>query len=140
MPTLEEAPFIDWFDPAVVANPEPLLAEMRGRTAVARMPLGATVIRREEVRQLLSDPRLISSNPALVRIQGVNEGPLYDMVTASVIAIDGSDHTRLRRLVSRSFTPSASHEPARTASNGAVDSPTSPASASTASSTSRKYW
>ena len=114
MPTLEEAPFIDWFDPEVLADPEPLLAEMRSRTAVARMPLGVTVIRREEVRQLLSDPRLISSIPALVAIQGVNEGPVHDMVGASVIAIDGPDHTRLRRLVSRSFTPSAAarHRPA----------------------------
>ena len=114
MPTLEEAPFVDWFDPEVIADPEPLLSDLRSRTAVARMPLGASVIRREEVRQLLSDPRLISSIPALVRIQGVSEGPLYDMVAASVIAIDGPDHTRLRRLVSRSFTPTAAarHRPA----------------------------
>jgi cytochrome P450 len=36
------------------------------------------------------------------------------MVAASVIAIDGPDHTRLRRLVSRSFTPTAAarHRPA----------------------------
>jgi cytochrome P450 len=114
VPTLEEAPFIDWFDPEVVADPEPLLVDLRARTAVARMPLGATVIRREEVRQLLSDPRLVSSIPALVRIQGVDTGPLHDMVAASVIAIDGADHTRLRRLVSRSFTPTAAarHRPA----------------------------
>jgi hypothetical protein len=78
------------------------------------MPLGVSIIRREEVRQLLSDPRLISSIPALVAIQGVNEGPVHDMVGASVIAIDGPDHTRLRRLVSRSFTPTAAarHRPA----------------------------
>jgi cytochrome P450 len=114
MPTLEEAPFVDWFDPEVVADPEPRLIELRKQSAVARMPLGATVIRREEVRQLLSDPRLISSIPALVRIQGVSDGPLYDMVAASVIAIDGPDHLRLRRLVSRSFTPTAAarHRPA----------------------------
>ncbi len=70
MPTLEEAPFVDWFDPDVVADPEPLLIELRKQSAVARMPLGATVIRREEVRQLLSDPRLISSIPALVADPG----------------------------------------------------------------------
>jgi cytochrome P450 len=36
------------------------------------------------------------------------------MVSSSVISIDGVDHTRLRRLVSRSFTPSAAarHRPA----------------------------
>jgi cytochrome P450 len=105
--TLDEAPFVDWFDPDIAANPDPVLVDLRSRTAVARMPLGASVIRREEVRQLLADPRLVSSIPHLVRIQGVAEGPLNDMVSSSVIAIDGADHTRLRRLVSRSFTPSA---------------------------------
>ena len=114
MPTLEEAPFVDFFDPEVAANPEPVMVALRRRTAVVRMPLGASVIRREAVRQLLADPRLISSIPALVRIQGVDNGPLLDMVSASVIAIDGADHTRLRRLVSRSFTPTATarHRPA----------------------------
>jgi cytochrome P450 len=114
VPTLQEAPFVDWFDPEIAANPDPVLVGLRARTAVARMPLGASVIRREEVRQLLADPRLVSSIPHLVRIQGVAEGRLHDMVTSSVIAIDGADHTRLRRLVSRSFTPSAAgrHRPA----------------------------
>jgi cytochrome P450 len=114
VPTLDEAPFVDFLDPEVVADPEPLMAELRRQTAVARMPLGASVIRREAVRQLLADPRLVSSIPLLVRIQGVGDGPLMDMVSSSVIAIDGADHTRLRRLVSRSFTPTAAarHRPA----------------------------
>jgi cytochrome P450 len=89
------------------------MVDLRGRTAVVRMPLGASVIRRDPVRQLLADPRLVSSIPALVRIQGVDDGPLHDMVASSVIAVDGPDHTRLRRLVSRSFTPTAAgrHRP-----------------------------
>jgi cytochrome P450 len=112
--TLAEAPFVDFFDPDVVADPEPVMVDLRRRSSVVRNPLGASVIRREVVRQLLSDPRLISSIPALVRIQGVDTGQLADMVSSSVIAIDGADHTRLRRLVSRSFTPSAAarHRPA----------------------------
>jgi cytochrome P450 len=113
MKRLDEAPLVDWFDPDVAADPEPLMLELRRSTAVVRIPIGASVIRREWVRQLLSDPRLISSIPALVQIQGVADGPLYDMVAASVIAVDGTDHTRLRRLVSRSFTPTAAarHRP-----------------------------
>jgi cytochrome P450 len=112
--SLAEAPFIDFFDAEVVADPEPIMVDLRRRSSVVRNPLGASVIRREVVRQLLSDPRLISSIPALVRIQGVDTGQLADMVSSSVIAIDGADHTRLRRLVSRSFTPSAAarHRPA----------------------------
>lgn len=114
MATLEDAPYIDFFDPAIAADPDPFYADLRARTAVARTPLGVAVVRRDEVRALLADPRLISSIPHLVRIQGVGEGRLHDMVSSSVIAIDGTDHTRLRRLVSRSFTPTAAarHRPA----------------------------
>jgi cytochrome P450 len=113
MPPLADAPFLDWFDSEFEADPEPRYAELRARTAVARTPLGAVVIRREEVRGLLADPRLVSSIPHLVRLQGVSEGWVFDMISSSVISTEGADHTRLRRLVSRSFTPSAAarHRP-----------------------------
>lgn len=45
--------------------------------------------------------------PHLVRFQGVADGPLHDMLAATVLAMDRADHTRLRRLVSRSFSPRA---------------------------------
>jgi cytochrome P450 len=114
MRALKDAPFLDLFDPALQADPEPIYADLRAQTAMARTPLGVTVLRRDEVRSLLGDPRLVSSIPHLVRAQGVTAGRLHDMVSSSVISIDGVDHTRLRRLVSRSFTPSAAarHRPA----------------------------
>jgi len=44
-------------------------ADLRAQTAVTPS-VGASVIRREEVRKLLGDPRLVSSIPHLVRAQG----------------------------------------------------------------------
>jgi hypothetical protein len=38
---LDEARFFDWFDPVVQADPEPIVNELRERTAVVRTPLGA---------------------------------------------------------------------------------------------------
>lgn len=107
MRPLEQAPYIDFFDPDFEARSPARYAELRATTAVARTPLGASVIRHEAVKELLGDRRLVSSIPHLVRMQGVSEGPLYDMLAASVISTDGEDHTRLRRLVSKSFTPRA---------------------------------
>jgi cytochrome P450 len=96
------------------AEAEKLLTDLRAVSSVVRNPLGATIIRREAVHKLLSDPRLVSSIPHLLRLQGVSEGRLADMMSSSVIAVDGDDHTRLRRLVSRAFTPRAAslHRPA----------------------------
>jgi cytochrome P450 len=122
--TLDEAPFLDWFDPEVQADPEPVWADLRARSAVARTPLGATVLRRQDVHRLLADPRLVSAIPFLVRLQGVGDGWLQQMLGASVIALDGPDHTRLRRLVARSFTPRAAdqHRPVmRGITNDLVD-------------------
>jgi cytochrome P450 len=104
---LAEAPFFDWFDPAVQADPEPIVNELRARTAVVRTPLGTSVLRRREVQAMLADPRLVTAVPHLVRVQSGGDGPLAGMLGDTVIAMDGPDHTRLRRLVARSFTPRA---------------------------------
>ena len=102
---LDEAPFLDIFDPAFIANPAPVMDDLRRRTAVARTAIGAIVIRHETVVALLADPRLRSSLLDFVRLQGLVDGPIYDGVATSILAVDGPDHTRLRKLVSRAFTP-----------------------------------
>lgn len=104
---LDGAPFFDWFDPVVQADPEPILNELRARTGVVRTPLGASVLRRREVQALLADPRLVTAMAHLVRLQSGGDGPLAGMLGDTVLAMDGPDHTRLRRLVARSFTPRA---------------------------------
>lgn len=109
MRDLSEAPFLDLFDPELDADPEPVFAALREQTAVARTPLGASVLHRDEIHSLLGDHRLISSIPHLIRLQGAGDGPIGTLLESSVIAVDGADHTRLRRLVSRSFTPSAAN-------------------------------
>ncbi|MGH9231353.1 MAG: cytochrome P450, partial [Acidimicrobiales bacterium] len=104
---LDDAPFFNSFDPAVQADPEPIVDELRARTAVVRTPLGASVLRRGEVQHLLADPRLVTAVAHLVRVQSGGDGPLAGMLGDTMIAMDGPDHTRLRRLVARSFTPRA---------------------------------
>ena len=103
MRSLESAPFVNPFDPEVQADPSPVFDELRVRTAVVRTPLGASVLRREEAHALLSDARLVSAVPMLVAAQTGGEQP--EMLSETVIAMDGEDHKRLRRLVARSFTP-----------------------------------
>jgi cytochrome P450 len=105
MKELQDAPFLDIFDPGFQADPEPVIAALQAEAPLVRTALGCMVIRREHVHRLLSDPRLISSLEAFVRIQGIDAGPIYDMVTSSILAVDGADHARIRRIVSRAFTP-----------------------------------
>jgi cytochrome P450 len=106
---LAEAPFVDPFDPEVQANADAVYADLRRRTAIVRTPLGASVLRREPMQRLLIDRRLVSAIPPLVRMQGIAEGPIHDLVAASVIAKDGEDHQRLRKLVQPAFSPRAAN-------------------------------
>jgi cytochrome P450 len=107
MRTLDEAPFLDLFDKEFRADPAPTIDRLREHGWLVRTPIGCLVISRDQVHALLSDPRLRSSLLQLVRLQGVSEGPLHDTVASAILALDGADHARLRRLVSRSFTPRA---------------------------------
>jgi cytochrome P450 len=104
---IEDAPYLDMFSPEFQADPPSIIDRLRGQSWVVRTPIGGLVIGRDQVQALLADRRLRSSIPAIVRMQGVTEGPLYDALSTSILALDGDDHTRLRKLVSRAFTPRA---------------------------------
>lgn len=113
MKALSEAPYLDLFDAGFQADPDDVIRGLRRQSTVLRTPLGATVISRSGVLELLRNRTLRSSLIDLVKLQGVHEGPLYDMAASSLLAKEGEDHTRIRRLVSRSFTPRAAdaHRP-----------------------------
>jgi cytochrome P450 len=105
--SLEEAPFLNLFDPAFLADPTAAVSALRRQSPVIRTPIGALIVDRARVHELLRDRSLHSSLLHLVRLQGVDAGPVYEMAASSLLAQEGEDHTRIRRLVARSFTPRA---------------------------------
>ena len=105
MKSLDEAPYLDFLDPAFIADPAPAIERLRGEACLARTPIGVLVIEHAKVQALLADPRLRSSLLDFVRVQGLNDGPIFEAISKSLLAVDGDDHTRLRKLVSRAFTP-----------------------------------
>jgi cytochrome P450 len=105
--TLDDAPFLNMFSEEFRADPGPVIEALRKESWLVRTPIGALAIGRRQVQALLADRRLRSSIPDIVRLQGVTEGPLYDRLVSSVIALEGEDHVRVRKLVSRAFTPRA---------------------------------
>ena len=107
MKSIDDAPFLDIFSPQFLSDPGPVMDDLRAQSCLARTAIGVLVIRHPTVLGLLADPRLRSSLADFMRIQGMTEGPIYDAVSTSILAIDGPDHTRLRKLVSRAFTPRA---------------------------------
>ena len=45
--------------------------------------------------------------PWVSTTRGVTSGPLWERATASILAIDGDAHSRVRRLVAKAFSPRA---------------------------------
>lgn len=115
---LAEAPYVDPLGEEARTDPETVFRELRERTGVARTPLGASIVHRDLVQEALLDPRFTSAVTLLARIQGLedDDGAFADLLSSSVIAMDGPDQARLRRLVARSFTPPAAdrHRPVMT--------------------------
>jgi cytochrome P450 len=59
------------------------------------------------VRQALLDPKLNGVGVAHFDAMGIPDGPLRQWYAGIMFALDGAPHHRLRRLVSRAFTPRA---------------------------------
>jgi cytochrome P450 len=105
MTSLDAAPYLDFFAPEFVADPARGIEAIRRQACLARTPIGVLVVEHAKVLALLGDPRLHSSLLDFLRVQGLVEGPIFEAVSNSLLAVDGADHTRLRKLVSRAFTP-----------------------------------
>lgn len=105
-----DAPF-NPFDPSFQADPYPVYARLRETFPVYVAPIGFTVLfRHDDVLNFLRDPALSveerhqKPTPVTELIQSL-VGERADIGNKSMLNRDAPDHTRLRRLVSKAFTP-----------------------------------
>ncbi len=93
--------------PEFRANPYPGYAEMRRNTPVVQVePAGFWAISRyADVASVIKNPQLFSSEGFKAAWQPAWVG--YNPLANSMLALDGTNHTRLRTLVSRAFNSSA---------------------------------
>src|SRR5689334_11349558 len=80
------------------------------RKALEQRPIamgahGPEILSYAMVRETLRDPRFQVPRGLGLETQGITSGPLWQRATTSLLAMNGDDHTRLRRLVSKAFTP-----------------------------------
>jgi cytochrome P450 len=59
------------------------------------------------VHTALRDPRFRVPQGMFLAAQGITSGPLWDRIAVNILSLDGEAHHRLRRLVSKAFTPKA---------------------------------
>jgi cytochrome P450 len=108
-PTIFEAdlPTVSYEDAPTPQAAHQALNQARQQSAIAMGAHGPEILSYELAHTALRDHRL-SPPPGLgLEAQGITSGPLWDRVSASLLSVNGEDHTRMRRLLSKAFTPRA---------------------------------
>jgi len=91
-------------DPEFVADPYPTYHRLRANDPVHRSPLGFWILTRyEDVVSVLRDPRL--GKEGIEALVAARYGAPAPAVGLSMLVRDPPDHTRLRSLVNKAFTP-----------------------------------
>ncbi len=98
---------LDVTDPRWPEDAYGMLAALREQHWLARTPHGLTVLTHADHRVFIADRRCRTPGIDMLEAQGVTSGVLHDFFRGLLVSLDGEEHQRLRRLVSRSFTPRA---------------------------------
>ena len=85
-----------------------LIDAARERHWLARTPMGLALLRYEDSVAVLRDRRFHSAMSMIPQSQGVSDSFL-ERRRPSILATEGAEHARLRRLVTPAFTPAAAN-------------------------------
>jgi cytochrome P450 len=83
------------------------IAEARSLGPIAMGAHGPELLRYELARTALRDHRMCVPQGLGLEAQGITSGALWDRAASTLLSVNGEDHSRLRRLVSKAFTPRA---------------------------------
>jgi cytochrome P450 len=84
-----------------------IISRARQKGPIAIGPYGPELLTYDLVRAALRDPRFRVPQGMFLAAQGITSGPLWDRLAANILSLNGDEHHRLRRLVSKAFTPKA---------------------------------
>jgi cytochrome P450 len=84
-------------------DPHQLLRELRAQTPIARTPLGIVIALRHRHLDLITSDATRQLEAETKIMQGITEGPIYDLTMAGMLFSNGETHRRRRTPVSRTF-------------------------------------
>ncbi|MFC4034840.1 cytochrome P450 [Streptomyces polygonati] len=94
----------DPFDPTFHSNPYPVYEQLRAKGSVIPTAAGVAVLGYQEVNEVLRNPKLGRGDGAGVQDTMI---PTSEGLRPAVMFMDPPDHTRIRALVTKAFTPRA---------------------------------
>jgi cytochrome P450 len=84
-----------------------IISQARAQSPIAIGPYGPELLTYDLVHTALRDPRFRVPEGMFLAAQGITSGPLWDRIATNILSLDGAQHNRLRRLVSKAFAPKA---------------------------------
>src|ERR1700761_5666489 len=78
-----------------------IIADARKQAPIAIGPHGPEVLSYELARTVLRDSRFVTARGLGLDLQGITSGPVWDRAITNILGLDGEQHHRLRRLVSK---------------------------------------
>ena len=97
-------PVIDYLD-AQPDEAHEIIGQAHRQAQIAMGPHAPEILDYDLVRTVLRDARFRVPQGMFLVAQGITSGPVWDRVSKLMISLDGAEHTRQRRLVSKAFTP-----------------------------------
>jgi cytochrome P450 len=74
---------------------------------IARNPFGFSILHYDDVVAMLRDKRWHSATSRIMELGGVTDPKYLERRRTSILSAEGEEHTRLRRLVGKAFSPRA---------------------------------
>ena len=74
---------------------------------IARNPFGYTILHYDDVVAVLRDKRWHSATSRIMEMSGITDPAYLERRRTSILSAEGEEHTRLRRLVGKAFSPRA---------------------------------
>lgn len=126
LPNVFEAglPTVDYDLTATPAEALGIFRAAQSQAPIAIGPVGPEILSYNLARDMLRDTRFGIPPGIILAAQGVTSGPLFDKVTSGLMDLDVDAHQRLRKLVSKAFTPRATfrlHDTIHDVVNGLID-------------------
>ena len=111
----------DLLDPTVLRNPHPTLVHMRKHAPIYRLhhremgSISWVLTRYNDAIDILKDERFTKNMLRRPSTQAANPNDMMAMAASTInrhmLTVDPPDHTRLRSLVHKAFTPKMIREP-----------------------------
>ena len=105
-----DMPFLDFADPAVAADPFAATRALAKESWIARTPTGYAILHHAECVNVSKDRRFRTPGDLGLASQGVTSAAVLRWASGTLLAQDGEQHRRIRRLAQPAFTPHKAEE------------------------------